>query len=109
MLLKAASCPASVEGAAPIHLPGVEEDGDAVSGMLSPSPPLITASASALGLVLASIMGGLLAQRLVVPIQRLQEGADGRTVVPTARMSYQVADGDTRNGPLLQHERGARS
>lgn len=29
--------PASVEGAAPIHLPGVEEDGDAVSGMLAKS------------------------------------------------------------------------
>ena len=35
-----------------------------------------TAALLGLGLLLASVMGGLLARRMVVPIQRLQEGAE---------------------------------
>ncbi len=35
-----------------------------------------TAALLGLGLVLASVMGGLLAQRMVVPIKKLQEGAE---------------------------------
>ena len=44
--------------------------------MLKPYIPILVLALLGLGLLLALIVGGLLARRMVVPIRRLQQGAE---------------------------------